>query len=335
MITNISFCILNHGHSDESLERCINSIRKQAVPRYEILVCSGEGEQADVIFFHHEEWARRGEINKMRNQLCTYASNEFIVLMDANIELAPDWYNSMMQADCYDIISCRLSNPGGERVVDWAYKLKEGTIPLPLNYDEWTTKAYVSGILMVIRRSIWEQLRFNENLLLNQDDDLDFCIRASKISYRIGVFPDATAVYHIDENTFKSRKYITFKELKIAEDYKSAVAVGRIAYDNKNYDEAIKYYNKILEITPDDASILTDMGWAHYYEAQYEMALKAFNKAIRLDPTNNRAFRGRGWTYYRIGRLDKAIKDFIRVSLAFSNSYITGILSDFKLWRCR
>lgn len=318
MIKNISFCIFSYGHSDSSLKRCINSIRKQDVPRYEVLVCGTGSKQTDVVFYHQEDWARGGEINKMRNHLCSHASNEFIVLMDASIELSPNWYTNMMHADCYDLIGCHLSNPDGERVVDWAYpfKLKDDNIPLPLIYDEWSINAYVSGILTVVRRNVWEKVKFDENLLLNQDDDLDFCIRVSKIGYRIGVSPDATTVYHFDGSAFKNRKYITFKDsLKIVGDYRHAINAGKIEYNRKNYDGAIKYYNQILKIVPDNASTLTDLGWAHYYKGQYDKAISAFNNAIRLDEKNNRALCGRGWATLQksdhnnaIGDLSKAIE---------------------------
>lgn len=322
MIKNISFCIFSYGHSDSSLKRCINSIRKQDVPQYEVLICGTGSTQTDVVFYHQEDWARGGEINKMRNHLCSHASNEFIVLMDASIELSPNWYTSMMHADCYDLIGCHLSNPSGERVVDWAYpfKLKDDNIPLPLIYDEWSINAYVSGILTVVRRNVWEKVKFDENLLLNQDDDLDFCIRVSKIGYRIGVFPDATAVYHFDGSTFKNRKYITFKDsLKIVGGYRHAISAGKIEYDRKNYDEAIIYYNKILKITPDHAVVLTDLGWANYYKARYDKAISAFNEAIRLDPKNNRALRGRGWAYFQKYDYENAIKNLSEAIEYISN----------------
>lgn len=312
MITNISFCVLSYGHSDESLERCINSIRKQGVPQYEVLVCGTGSEQTGVKFYHQEEWASHGEINKMRNHLCSHASNEFIVLMDASIELTPDWYINIKQADCYDVVGCRLSNSEGERVVDWAYlfKFKDENIPLPLYYDQWSTKAYVSGFLMLIFRNVWEQVRFNENLLLNQDDDVDFCIRASKTGYRVGVFPDAQAVYHFDENAFKKRDYITFREsLKIVGDYRKMVTAGTTEYERGNYDGAIKYYNKTLKIMTDNADILTDLGWAYYYKTLYDNAISVFDEAIELDPKNNRALRGRGWAYFQKHDYEGTIKD--------------------------
>ncbi|MBU4444071.1 tetratricopeptide repeat protein, partial [bacterium] len=323
MITNISFCVLSYGHSNESLERCINSIRKQGVPEYEVLVCGTGSEQTCVKFYHQEEWASLGEINKMRNHLCGHASNEFIVLIDASIELTLDWYINIKQADCYDVAGCHLNNSEGERVVDWAYqfKFKDENIPLPLYYDEWSTKAYVSGFLMLIHRNVWEQVRFNENLPLNQDDDVDFCIRASKTGYRVGVFPDAPAVYHFDKNVFKKRDYITFREsLKSVCDYRQMVITGKIEYERGNYDGAIKYYTKILEIMTDNADILTDLGWAYHYKAWYDKAIGAFNEAIELDPKNNRALRGRGWAYFQKHDYGNTIKDLSEATKYISSA---------------
>lgn len=213
MITAISFCILNYGHSVRSLNRCIDSIHGQAVPRYETLACSSMCKRADVIYFNHEDLARRGELNKMRNFLCGRASNDFVALIDAGVELASDWYENIKQADWFDVAGSRVVSPDGERVVDWAYqvRVKDSSIPHPLHYDEWNPKAYVSGILMVIRRSLWEEVKFNEELPLNHDGGKDFCNRVSALGYRIGVFPGAVAVYHPDK-THKKIWPVTFAD---------------------------------------------------------------------------------------------------------------------------
>ncbi len=214
MIRDISLCITNFGHSEKSLKRCIESIHIQRVPEYEIMVCSIEGRDDGIKYFHKEDWAKRGEINKLRNYLCDQTTKEFIALMDNGIELASDWYSNIKQADCFDLIGSRLVSPEGKRVVDWAYqsRMASQNLQLPLRYDEWSTRAYISGILMVLRRSAWEQVRFNEDLLLGQNDDVDFCLHVSEIGFRVGVFPKAVAMYHHDQNVYKVRKYPTFDE---------------------------------------------------------------------------------------------------------------------------
>ncbi len=239
MIISISFCILNYGHTDASIGRCIESIRRQGVPKYEILICSSKRSYNDVVTFNEDEWVRRGKVNKMRNHLCSYASKEFIVLMDGGVELTSNWYSNIRKADCFDLIGSRLLASDNKRVIDWAYpfRLADKHLPLPLQYDEWTNKAYISGILMVIRHDVWEQIKFSEGLLLDEDGEVDFCLRSSEVGFRVGVFPEALAIYHHNLNTYASRKYVTFDDpLRIVEKLKDT-------FDKREGEKEFKLQN--------------------------------------------------------------------------------------------
>lgn len=322
MITSLSFCILNWSQSNKALSRCIKSIRSQNMPQYEILVYGNGNEDDGIKYFNKEDWIKQGAINKMRNSLCNIASKEFIVLMDANVELAPDWYSNMMKADCFDIIGSRLITTDDKRAIDWAYQIRldDQSFPFPLQYDEWTTKAYISGMLMVVRRSVWEQVKFTDNLLFWQDDDVEFCLRSSDIGFRLGVFPDAAAIYHYDQDVCQWRKYITFdKPLGMVRDYKCVSAEGNNAFKNGDYDAAVKYFQRVIEITPKDISVWSDIGWAHYLKNRYDEAIKAFDEAVALDSKNNYAMRGRGWAHLQKGNYEHAVRD-----LSKALEYIDG-----------
>ena len=206
MIREISFCILNYSESDKFLKRCIESVDNQGLSEYEILVWGISCNEDNVKYCRKEDWARQGALNKMRNYLCSHASKEFIVLMDSNVELTRDWYSQIKRANCFDLIGSRLVTSDNKRVIDWAYQVRLAgqNLPLPLQYDEWTTRAYISGILIMIGRSVWEDLKFNEGLLLGKDDDMDFCLQASKIGFRTGVFPEAIAIWHYNKKSYAS-----------------------------------------------------------------------------------------------------------------------------------
>jgi glycosyltransferase involved in cell wall biosynthesis len=257
MIREISFCILNHSESDKFLKRCIESVHSQGLPEYEILVCGLSCDVDNAKYFHKEDWARQGALNKMRNYLCSHASKEFIVLMDSNVELTRDWYSKISRADCFDLIGSRLVTLDNKRVIDWAYRIRLGDkdIPFPLEYDEWTTKAYISGTLMVIQRRVWERARFNETFLLNQNDDVDFCLRASEIGFRIGVFPEAVAIYHCDRNAYTLRKYITFEEpFSILNDFNYGFMEGKTPFNSRDYNHTVKYFKRVIQILSYQAS---------------------------------------------------------------------------------
>ena len=95
--------------------------------------------------------------------------------------------------------------------------------------------------------------------------------------------------------------------------------LGIAEYEKGNYQSAIKYYNKGLTATPDDACLYNDRGLAFYELIKYDEAITDFNKAIELRPGFSEAFFNRGRTHWRkggynkTGFLDKAVSDFTKV----------------------
>src|ERR1043166_4734418 len=166
MITNLSFCITRYTAHEAMLRRCLASISKQRVPHSEIIVCGDGASDAKIRFLQNSGWTKTGELSKTRNVLCSNAAEPFVVLMADHVELSDGWYEAIKEADCFDIIGSRLVTEDNARAIDWAYRVKLGSkhYPFPLEYDEWTTKAYVTGDLMLLRKSAWEQLKFNQTL---------------------------------------------------------------------------------------------------------------------------------------------------------------------------
>lgn len=311
MIEDISFCIMRSGGNDRALDRCINSILKQQVPRFEILVCGDRCNHDKVKFFDKKEWFENGERNKMRNLLCSHSLAEFTVLLTENIELSDGWYEAIKHADCFDVCGSRIETENKARAVDWAYRVRLGSrsYPCPLEYDEWTTKAYVSGELMLLRKGAWERVKFDETLAYDQWDDEDFCLRASKAGFRIGVFPQAKAKY--DGGIAASEKHVSFENSeKAVHEFRRAFTAGKEAFKSKDYGLALKYLTKAAEIAPDDLATLTYIGWAHYFSCRYERAIGVFNEAVKIDPTNHSVFRGRGWSLLQVRDYEKAVSDF-------------------------
>ena len=72
-------------------------------------------------------------------------------------------------------------------------------------------------------------------------------------------------------------------------------------FDNANifclegkYEEAIVYYNKAIELNPNNSAAYNDRGFTKYYLGQYEDSIKDFNKVIELTPNYTNAYYDRG-----------------------------------------
>ena len=75
---------------------------------------------------------------------------------------------------------------------------------------------------------------------------------------------------------------------------------------NKN-DEAIKAYDKAIEINPQDSNAWDNKGNALYDLNKTDEAIKAYNKAIEINPQNSIAWYNRASTYSFINNKDQVI----------------------------
>lgn len=68
------------------------------------------------------------------------------------------------------------------------------------------------------------------------------------------------------------------------DDVSSLLAKGNSAYESEHYQEASDAYTKVLEQEGPDASLLYNLGNAHYRLEQYGQAILDYERALALDP---------------------------------------------------
>ena len=79
---------------------------------------------------------------------------------------------------------------------------------------------------------------------------------------------------------------------------------------SKDYNEAIQYYSKSLNIYPDDPATYSNRALAHLYLKEYSRVIEDSNKAIKLDADYIKAYHRRGKAYVAMNKLELAVKDF-------------------------
>jgi cytochrome c-type biogenesis protein CcmH/NrfG len=67
-------------------------------------------------------------------------------------------------------------------------------------------------------------------------------------------------------------------------DVAALTELGNISFDASRWPEAIGYYTRVLNETPGNPDVRTDMGIAYYYSGDPDRALKEFDRALRDDP---------------------------------------------------
>jgi tetratricopeptide (TPR) repeat protein len=89
----------------------------------------------------------------------------------------------------------------------------------------------------------------------------------------------------------------------------STAESGVSLYESGNYTEALKAFNSVIDMSPDDPMPYDMRGTIYTALNDYEHALNDYDKAIALDPTFAQAFYNRGRVYGFLKKYDEALSD--------------------------
>lgn len=73
-----------------------------------------------------------------------------------------------------------------------------------------------------------------------------------------------------------------------------------------NMNEVIAQYEEILKITPNYSLVLHKLGLIYYGKGDYETALKYFDKVVNLWPFDYESLTMLGWTYFKLNNTREA-----------------------------
>jgi len=82
---------------------------------------------------------------------------------------------------------------------------------------------------------------------------------------------------------------------------------GLESYENNNVDEAISYFEKVLEIDPNHVDALSNRGGLLSTIGKHDEALSDLNKAIEIEPNHVRALINKGILLAFLNQTDSAI----------------------------
>lgn len=81
-----------------------------------------------------------------------------------------------------------------------------------------------------------------------------------------------------------------------------------------NHKKAIRYFDKVIELSPENSNAYFNQGISYGEIGEYEKAISSLDKALELSPENGLYFYGRGRVYLLSGDKEKAIEDFKRAA---------------------
>lgn len=92
-------------------------------------------------------------------------------------------------------------------------------------------------------------------------------------------------------------------------DMTNPVEISRLAdqyFNNKQYDKAAEWYEKLLEFSPDNVDTLNNLGLTLHYLGRSEEALVRLNEGAAIDPTHQRVLLTIGFVNSDIGNVEAA-----------------------------
>ena len=88
---------------------------------------------------------------------------------------------------------------------------------------------------------------------------------------------------------------------------------GNSLFNKGQFDQSTAYFNKAIEVNPNDAEAYNNRGVVYDNKGQHDKAIADYDKAIEINPKYATAYNNRGFAYYIKGQYDKAIADCTKV----------------------
>ncbi|MBC7101588.1 tetratricopeptide repeat protein [Methanothermobacter sp. KEPCO-1] len=103
-------------------------------------------------------------------------------------------------------------------------------------------------------------------------------------------------------------KAINVYRLLISKTEKDLFNIGFCFTQNKEYQKALKYYDKALKINPEYAEAWNNKGIILKELKKYKKALKCYNKALEINPELIEAWNNKGTTLQELGKYEEALE---------------------------
>lgn len=180
-----TFGIITSGTEDESINLIIDSIEKQNIPVYEIIIVGNSKvsrKNTRIVQFNDEvvpKW-----ITRKKNIITNVANLENIVYLHDYVVLTDNWYESFLEfGNNFNLCMSRITNHDETRYRDWCICMWDNDIIkdivgterkciLPYDEERFKKHMYFSGAYWVAKRKVMMQYPLNEQLVWGQGEDV-------------------------------------------------------------------------------------------------------------------------------------------------------------------
>lgn len=82
-------------------------------------------------------------------------------------------------------------------------------------------------------------------------------------------------------------------------DFDALVKLGNLFYDGQQFPVAIQYYERALNIHPENPDVRTDMGTAYFYNGNPDRAIAELQTSLKYRPGHAQALFNLGWVRWQ------------------------------------
>jgi len=188
---NFTFGIVTSGNADNFISTIIDSIVKNNIPNYEIIIVGNTNieETSNIKKIYFDENIRKDWITRKKNIIVNNAKYENIVLLHDYVTFVDGWYNGFLQfGNDFEFCITKIINNDGKRFRDYTlypnfldydnYFKDNCLLPYDFKNNIKTNKyMYISGSYYIIKKHIACKYLLDESLIWGQGEDLEYSER--------------------------------------------------------------------------------------------------------------------------------------------------------------
>ena len=173
-------------------------------------------------------------------------------------------------------------------------------------FDKWRYSVYIITICLLLAYSVQTISRnrdWYDDYTLTKAD-LKTSQSSVKLLYNMGYQTAIKGQYQISEKYFR-------KSLEIYPDFvESITGIGKLLYNQKEYDESLSYYARAKKVEPDNPQIIFDYTAVLIKMGQFDKAELELQNSIKQIPYSPLLFRGMGNLMYSRENYETSISNY-------------------------
>jgi hypothetical protein len=180
---DFTFGIITNGSNDNYIQEIVESIYKQSIPSYEIIIVGNTniiGNNITNIRF--SETQKHAWITRKKNIITENSQYENIVYLHDYIKLEDGWYEGQLKSgNDFHIRMDKIINYDGTRFRDWCIWPHNGNemdniigrdCLIPYDMTHLSKYMYISGSYWISKKHIMEEYPLNESLSWGEGEDV-------------------------------------------------------------------------------------------------------------------------------------------------------------------